>query len=144
MAEAARTAVVNTGIAGIGGIGIGAAVLLATQVAWVDATGILAGATALTVGLLVLPNRRRKAKEELAKKLAELRTRLMTALRQQFETEMKRGARRIEDAVAPFSRFVRAEEEKITAQRAQFVELEAHIVGLKSQTQAPCIIRSIV
>ena len=136
MAEAARGAVVSTGVAGIGGIGLGAAVLLATQVAWVDATGILAGATALTIGLLVLPNRRRKAKEELATRLADLREKLMTALRQQFETEMQRGGRRIQDAVAPFSRFVRAEQEKVVVQREKFVELEAHIIGLKSQTQA--------
>ena len=136
LAEAAREAVVNTGLLGAGGVGVGALVLLATSVAWVDVTGVLAGLTAVTFGLLVLPSRRKKAKTELAAKLQELRTKLVSALTTQFEREMKRGQGRIEDTIAPFSRFVRAEQEKVTVRRDSFTALDAHLVGLKSQLQA--------
>ena len=135
LAEGAREAVVNTGLIGGIGVGIGAAVLLATQVVWIDVTGVLAGLTALTFGLLILPSRRKQAKAELASKLAELREKLVSSLTEQFEREMTRGHRRIEDTVAPFSRFVRAEQSKIGGRREKFTELEAHIVGLKSQLQ---------
>ncbi|HEX6385872.1 MAG TPA: hypothetical protein VF177_14475, partial [Anaerolineae bacterium] len=54
-------------------------------------------------------------------------------LTEQFEREMRRGSQRIEDTIAPFTRFVRAESDKITAQREALVELEAHIVGLQAQ-----------
>ncbi len=137
MAENAREAVVNTGVAGIGAAaGIGLAIAGGMHLAFLDVTGVLAGIAGLTVGLLVLPSRKRRAKQQLAENLAELREKLMSGLRVQFEREMERSSRRVEDTVAPFSRFVRAEHEKIEGQRDKFVELEAHIVGLKSQTQA--------
>ena len=134
LASSAREAVVNAGI--ISGAGLGTAVALFTTAATIDVTGVLAGVFGVTIGLLVLPSRKRTAKKELADKLETLRTKLMASLKQQFEREIQRSARRIEDAVAPFSRFVRAEQTKIEEQQSRFVELDAHIVGLKSQLQA--------
>ena len=130
LASSARQAVVNTGLAGVG-VGLGTALALATTAAWLDVTGVLAGVMAATLGLLILPSRRSKAKQELAQKLATLRHKLVTNLTEQFEREMRRGAQRIEDTVAPFARFVRAEEEKLTEQRDVLEELEAHLTGLR-------------
>lgn len=132
IAGAARQAVLNTGLAGIG-VGLGVAVAAATQIIWVDVTGILAGITAAALGVIILPARRRKAKQELEEKLTDLRQRLITNLTDQFKREMQRGAQRIEDTIAPFTRFVRAENDKLTSQQNELIELEAHIVGLQSQ-----------
>lgn len=132
IAGAARQAVVNTGLAGLG-VGLGVAVAAATQIIWVDVTGILAGITAAALGVIILPARRRKAKQELAEKLADLRQRLISNLTDQFKREMQRGAQRIEDTIAPFTRFVRAENDKLGSQQQELVELEAHIVGFQSQ-----------
>jgi len=132
MAEAARNAVVNTGLAGVG-VGLGVAIAAAAHVLWLDVTGILAGVAAAALGLLILPARRRKAKQGLSEKLAELRLKLVTGLTDQFEREMRRGAQRIEDTLAPFTRFVRAENDKIASQREALVELEAHVIGLQAQ-----------
>ena len=65
--------------------------------------------------------------------MAALRLDLTTGLTEQFEREMRHGAQRIEDTIAPFARFVRAENERLTAQRDELVEIEAHIVGLQTQ-----------
>ena len=135
LAASAREAIVNMGLAGGAGIGLGAASSLMGAAAF-DVTGIITGVLGLTVGLLILPNRKRSAKKELGDKLTSLRERVMAGLKQQFQREMQRSARRVEDAVAPFSRFVRAEQTKIQDQRGRFVELDAHIVGIKSQLQA--------
>ncbi len=135
MAESARTAVVNTGLAGVG-VGVGVAIAIAAHVVWVDVTGVLAGIAAATLGLLILPARRRKAKQELAEKLADLRDRLMGNLTEQFDREMRRGTQRIEDTVAPFGRFVRAEFDKISQQREELSELEAHLIGLQAQLKS--------
>lgn len=132
LAESARNAVVNTGLAGVG-VGVGVAIAAAAHVVWLDVTGILAGVAAAALGLLILPARRRKAKQELAEKLAELRQKLVSGLTEQFNREMRRGTHRIEDTVAPFGRFVRAERDKISAQRDELEELEAHIIGLQAQ-----------
>ena len=136
LADGARDAVINTGLVGIGGVGIGAGIVLATQLAWLDVTGVLAGAATLIIGLLILPNRRNNAKSQLATKLAELRTKLVQGLTVQFEREMKRSDDRIQETLTPFSRFIRAEQQKINKQRTSFTELEAHIVGLKSQLKS--------
>lgn len=136
IAEAARGAVVNTGLAGVG-VGLGVAVAAAVHLVWVDVTGILAAVGAATLGLLILPARRRRAKQELGQKLAELRQKLMSSLTEQFEREMRRSAQRVEDTVAPFARFVRAEQEKLEAERDELAELEAHITGLRRQLDLP-------
>lgn len=114
-------------------MGLGVAVAIAAHAALLDWTGIIGGLTAATIGLLILPNRRRRAKQELAEKLADLRQRLMSSLTEQFQREMRRSTQRVEDTIAPFARFVRAETEKLEAQQEELEELEAHIEGLQGQ-----------
>jgi small GTP-binding protein len=143
IAEAARNAVVNIGLAGIGA-GLGVAIAAAAHVVWIDVTGILAGMTAAALGLIILPSRRRRAKKELEEKLEDLRQRLVSNLTEQFNREMRRGAQRIEDTIAPFTRFVRAENDKLSAQHQTLVELEAHIVGLQAQLKLKDMVETAV
>ena len=131
LAQAARTAVLNTGLAGVG-VGLGVAVVVAAHTAFLDFTGIFAGVAAAALGFLILPARKRKAKNEFAEKLADLRTRLMDSLTTQFEREMRRSTQRLEETIAPFTRFVRAEEAKLTEQKDRLQELESQISGLQS------------
>lgn len=142
IAEAARNAVVSTGLAGIG-VGLGVAIVAATQFIWFDVTGILAGVTAAALGVFILPSRRRKAKKELEEKLEDLRHRLVNNLTEQFNREMRRGAQRIEDTVSPFARFVRAESDKLTSQQSTLIELEAHIIGLQAQLNLTAVAEEI-
>lgn len=143
IAEAARNAVVSTGLAGIG-VGLGVAIVAATQLIWIDVTGILAGVTAAALGIFILPSRRRKAKKELEGKLEDLRHRLVNNLTEQFNREMRRGAQRIEDTISPFTRFVRAESNKLASQQETLVELEAHIVGLQAQLNLKAVAEETV
>lgn len=134
LAESARMAVVEAGLAGVG-VGVGVAIALAVQVVWVDVTGIVAGLAAATLGLLILPMRRRKAKQELEQKLADLRRQLINNLTEQFNREMRRAFQRIDNSIAPFSRFVRAEKDRLTEQEKQLTELESHILSLRAQLE---------
>ncbi len=134
LAQSARSAVVNTGLAGIG-VGLGVAVVVAAHTALLDFTGIFAGAVAAALGLLILPNRKRKAKQEFAAKLNDLRTTLISSLTTQFERELRRSTQRIEETIAPFARFVRAEGAKLTLQKDQLQALEEQISGLQSILQ---------
>lgn len=136
LAEAARSAVISTGLAGAAGAaGLGLAIAGGLHLVFLDVTGIVAGIAFATLGALILPARRRRAKQELENKLAGLRDKLVTGLTEQFQREMQRSAQRVEDTVAPFSRFVRAQSEKYETQREQLDELEAHIIGLRAQLQ---------
>ena len=56
---------------------------------------------------------------EMRDKLAAMRTRLSTAIRTPFESETARSVQCIRDSIAPYSRFVRAEGEKLAAAMAE-------------------------
>lgn len=112
IAEQARTAVTTAAAAGGAALGLGTLVTLAASSAAADVTGILLASVVAMMGFLVIPARRRKARREMQEKISQLRLRLADALRTEFERARDRGQTRIDDAVAPYSRFVRAERER--------------------------------
>lgn len=134
LAASARQAVVNAGLAGVGA-SIGVIVAIATHAAFLDFTGIIAGVAAAALGLLILPARKRKAKAEFSEKLTDLRTRLVGNLEQQFEREMRRSTQRIEDTIAPFDRFVRAERDRLSGQQETMQSLSATVSHLIRQLE---------
>ena len=83
-----------------------------------DVTGIILASVVAALGFLVIPARRRQAKLEMKEKVSALRAKLAEALRSEFERAQEQGRSRIEGAVAPYSRFVRAERERWTEARA--------------------------
>ncbi len=113
IAEGAQRAVAESAVVEVGAIGLGAVVTAIATTAAADATGILAASVVAALGLFVIPARRRQAKKKLAETITTLRTNLMNSLTTQFEKELKRSLQRINDAVAPYTRFVRAERAKL-------------------------------
>jgi hypothetical protein len=85
-------------------------VTIAASTAAADITGIVMAGLIAALGFLVIPARRRKAKAEMKEKVSALRERLSRALRTEFERAQEAGATRMTQAVAPYSRFVRAEQ----------------------------------
>jgi hypothetical protein len=88
------------------------------------------------LGLFVLPHRRRKAKVELKQKLGTLRTQLMTGLTGHFEKEAARGRRRLEETIAPYTRFVRAESERLGGQRDRLEGLTERVGELQARVSS--------
>ena len=136
MAESVQTAVAGTALVEVGAVSLGTAVALAASSAAVDFTGILAAGVVAVLGLYIIPYRRRAAKAELARKIAELREQLMTALRTQFEREIERSMRRLNEALAPYTQFVRAEREGLVRQRQELTALQTQLQTLQSQIQS--------
>ena len=117
IADHARVAVTTAAAAGGSALALGTVVTLAATTAAADVTGLLLASVVATLGFLVIPARRRKAKGELKQKVSILRERLATALRAEFERAQMHSRQRLDDVVAPYSRFVRAEEERWTSAR---------------------------
>ena len=134
MAGSARKAGVNDGLAGVGA-SMGGIIAVGAHAAFLDFTGVFAGIALAALGVLVLPARKRKSKGEFTAKLEDLRTRLVSNLEGQFEREMRRGAQRIEDTIAPFDRFVRAERDRLGKQQATLQELSATVADLQRALQ---------
>jgi hypothetical protein len=81
---------------------------LATTVA-ADVTGIILASFIAVLGLFIIPARRKMAKNELHEKISTLREQLTDTLRNQLENEIAHSLQRINEAIAPYTRFVRAE-----------------------------------
>ncbi len=109
----AQEAVAASAILEVGAIGLGVLItILATTVA-ADVTGILLATFIAALGLVIIPARRRLAKNEMRKKISQLRSQLSDTLRTQFEREIARSFQNINTAIAPYTRFVRAEQGKL-------------------------------
>jgi small GTP-binding protein len=112
LGESLQRAVASAALLEVGAVGLGAIVAAVATSTVADITGILAAGALAALGLFVLPARRRRAKRELERRLAELRERLMAALRHRFRDALDRSFGRLREAVAPYTRFVRAERDR--------------------------------
>jgi GTP-binding protein EngB required for normal cell division len=136
LAEAVQGAVASTALVEVGAIGLGALVAHVLAGAAADATGVLAASVVAVLGLFIIPSRRQAAKRELRAKIAALREQLMAALTGQFDRELERGLRRIDDAIAPYTRFVRAEGRRLGDAAAELDRCIAQLDALTRRVAA--------
>jgi small GTP-binding protein len=135
IAENAQAAVAASAAIEVGAVGLGAIIaILATTVA-ADVTGILLASLVAVVGLFVIPARRKMAKNELRQKVAALRQQLQQTLSGQFQEELKRSLQRINEAIAPYTRFVRAERGRLAEAQAKFEEIKNHLNRIKVEVE---------
>ncbi len=125
LADQLQNSVVQTGLLQVGGIGLGAAVLTFISSAALDITGVVTGLTLAGIGLLVIPRRRAQAKRELHKRMQELRDGLDLGLSKQLDAEMLRSSEKLSGAIAPYTRFVRSELERLEGHQAELDALAA-------------------
>jgi hypothetical protein len=135
LASNAQMAVAETAAAEIGAIGLGALITaLATTVA-ADVTGILAASVVAALGLFVIPARRQAAKKEMVQRSAALRVQLTGALTTQFKKELEASLQRINDAITPYTRFVRAERDKLEQTKTELTEAQRMQGRLRTQIE---------
>jgi hypothetical protein len=123
LAESVQAAVAGTAFLQVGAIGLGTLVTMLATTTMADVSGLLAAGALSLIGMLVLPAKRAAAKRELRRKVEEMRVRLIEALTGQFDRELTRSLQRIREAVGPYTRFVRAEGERLQAARQDLQRL---------------------
>lgn len=136
LASTVQAAVAGTAALQVSALGLGTIVTVLASSAAVDVTGILAAGSLSVLGLLVLPARRSGAKTELREKVAEMRSRLMPALEEQFEREMESSLVRIREAIGPYTRFVRSERERLDGLREELRRVKDGMARLRSEVEA--------
>ena len=136
MAEDVQLAVAGTALAEVGAVGLGTIVTLAASSAAADFTGILAASVIAVVGLFVIPSKRRDAKNDLSRKVAAVREKLMKGLTGQFDREIDRTLERIRDAISPYTSFVAAERERFESSGEELEAIEAELTTLKERIGA--------
>jgi small GTP-binding protein len=136
VADHARTAVAASAALEAGALGLGALVTTLATTAAADVTGVLLAGLVAAVGLFIIPARRRQGKAKLNEKMAALRAQLSDSLRGQFEKEIRNSQERIQEAIAPYTRFVRAEREKLEDMGRKLKDLKLAIDGLKGRLES--------
>ena len=133
MADGVRNAVAGAALAQAGAIGLGAMVTALATTTAADVTGIVAAGAIAVLGMFVIPSKRAHAKSQLRDRIERMRTELMTNLRSQFQREVDRSVRSVLDAVAPYTRFVRAENDKLTTLDQELDTISRELVRIRAE-----------
>jgi len=131
-----RNAVAAVAVAEAGAVGLGALVVAAASTAAVDVTGILAASLIAGVGLFVLPAKRRSARKDFHERSRELEGSLIEVMGDQFEHELERSVNRIDDAIAPYTRFVRSSQTKLTGLQTDLSAIDNELGTLRHRIGA--------
>jgi small GTP-binding protein len=133
LADGARNAVATAAAMGAGALGLGTIVAVAATTVAADITGIVMASVVVAIGFFILPAKRRRGQEEMRRKVTDLRERLSQALRSQFATEISRSGDRIRESIAPYSRFVRAERDKLQDVEQHLREIAGELAALRAR-----------
>lgn len=133
IADQARIAVTTAAAVGAGAVGLGALTAVAATTAAADVTGLLTASLMAALGLLVIPAKRRRAKADMRDKLSDLRLTLQRVLRAEFEQAEQRSAARMGSTIAPYSRFVRAEQDRWRTAQQRFAALGEACAKLRAR-----------
>jgi small GTP-binding protein len=136
LASNVETAVAYVAAMEAGAVGLGALVMALVASSALDITGLLAAGTIAIVGFFVIPYKRKQAKDSFKEKMIALRARLLDTLTAQFNHEAEEAVNRIKDGVAPYTRFVRAERERVEKTLDALGRLRQRVSELKAQSEA--------
>lgn len=133
IARRSQNAVAATAAISAGAVGLGTLVtVLATTMA-TDVTGILLAGAMAALGLFIIPTRRRNAKKEMRAKVKMMRDQLTKSLSTHFNHEIERGLQEIKDTIAPYTRFIRSENEKNQLAHQALENFLGEIINLADQ-----------
>jgi len=136
LASQVETAVAQTALFEAGAVGLGALVTTAVLSSALDITGAIAAGTLAIVGFFVIPYKRKKAKEGFKEKMTVLRSNLLNTLTTAFNHEAEGAVTRIKDNVAPYTRYVHAEQERIAANEDVIHEIRQTLSALRVRIES--------
>lgn len=136
LASSVEMAVAQTALLEVGAVGLGTLVTMAVVSSTIDVTGMLAAGTLAILGFFVIPYKRKQAKERFKEKMVALRTKLIDALTTQFSDESQNAVARMKEGVAPYTRYIHAERERIEKGETILAGLKQQISVLRGRSQA--------
>lgn len=135
LAQDVKDAIASTALVEAGALGLGL-ILKALLVTAMEPTGMLAAGVVAAIGLSIIPLRRRKAAESLRERTETLRESLRANLTTSFQRETQLAIDRMQGAVEPYGRFVRAESEQLELLAAELASIQADLATLGARVAA--------
>lgn len=136
LASQVEAAVAQTALFEAGAVGLGALVTTAVLSSTLDITGMIAAGTLAIVGFFVIPYKRKKAKDNFRGKMAALRTNLLETLTTSFKHESGNAVSRLKENVAPYTRYVHAEQDRIENTECAIVQIRQSLSALRARIDA--------
>jgi len=136
IAQSLQRAVANTALVEVSAVGLGTLITVIASTTVLDVTGIVAASTMAILGLLVVPSRRRRLKEELRRKIEDVRANLVTTLTSQYETEVATSLEEIRVAISPYTRFVRSQQKQWQAAREELITIQKWLKRQEAEIDA--------
>jgi small GTP-binding protein len=125
----------TTALAQAGAIGLGTLVATVLTGAAADVTGILLAAALAVGGFWVIPRKRRQAIKDFQERVGDLRTRLREGLTRQVHQEIAQSTDRVNEAIAPYRRFVQSQQQRINEARGELVATEDALLRLRGEIE---------
>jgi small GTP-binding protein len=135
IADEVQGAFATTALAEAGAIGLGTLVVTVVTGAAADITGILLAAALAVGGFYILPRKRRQAQREFRRRVEQLRTRLRDGLTRQVHHEVTQSTDRVNEAIAPYRRFVHSQQQRINEARGELVATEDALLRLRGEIE---------
>jgi len=126
-----KQALMTTAALEVGALGIGG--LLAVSL--LDLSGILGISVLAATGLAILPYKRASLKSALQVKVNELRDRLKSTLSSHFNQELEHSIRKLEDAIEPYTRFVKTEKDKLETLEKKFTQYQKEVEQFRASLE---------
>jgi hypothetical protein len=86
-------------------------------------------------GFYVIPRKRRKAQQEFRARIDELRARLREVLTRQVHLELRQSTDRVNEAIAPYRRFVETQQRELNESRGELVATEDALARLREEIE---------
>jgi small GTP-binding protein len=131
LTTAVKESIALVGLVEVGAISLGIILKAVLTTAAADATGILAAGILAVLGLAIIPFRRGQAKRELRNKMTELQNTLREVLSDNFKRELERAVNRLNEALAPYRRFIRSEEERLELTYTELEQISEELTALR-------------
>ena len=135
IADEVQGAFATTALAEAGAIGLGTLVATVVTGAAADLTGILLAAALAVGGFYVIPRKRRQAQAEFRRRVEQLRSRLREGLTRQVHQEVTQSTDRINEAIAPYRRFVHSQQQRLNEARGELVATEDALIRLRGEIE---------
>jgi chaperonin cofactor prefoldin len=84
-------------------------------------------------GLYIIPSRRAALKRQLHERLSDVRARLMQTIDAQFDAELERMVARLREAIAPYTRLVASEVQRLDTIDTNMEAVASHIAQLRAE-----------
>ncbi|GAC1360411.1 MAG: dynamin family protein [Herpetosiphon sp.] len=133
LAQGVQSALTATAVLEVGAVGLGGVLLAVLSGAVADFTGLLAAGAVAAMGLYIVPTKRRRAKAEFHTKISDLRDELARTINRQVNSEMEVSIAQVREAIGPYTRFVRSQQETFGAVGVELTGIEAQLGRLRGE-----------